>query len=99
MARIAGVDLPREKKIEIGLTYIFGIGRATARRILESTTSAPHSTTRPLRSPTLTGTRFRGARPERLASRGPRSRRRSRPPSPASRPDVKLSHLVFAAYT
>jgi small subunit ribosomal protein S13 len=37
MARIAGVDLPREKKLEIGLTYIFGIGRATARRILEST--------------------------------------------------------------
>ena len=37
MARIAGVDLPREKKVEIGLTYIFGIGRATARRILEST--------------------------------------------------------------
>ena len=37
MARIAGVDLPREKKIEIGLTYIFGIGRATARRILKST--------------------------------------------------------------
>jgi small subunit ribosomal protein S13 len=37
MARIAGVDLPREKKLEIGLTYIFGIGRATARRILDST--------------------------------------------------------------
>ncbi|MEO7822331.1 MAG: 30S ribosomal protein S13 [Gemmatimonadaceae bacterium] len=37
MARIAGVDLPREKKVEIGLTYIFGIGRATARRILAST--------------------------------------------------------------
>ena len=37
MARIAGVDLPREKKVEIGLTYIFGIGRATARKILEST--------------------------------------------------------------
>ena len=35
MARIAGVDLPREKKVEIGLTYIFGIGRATARDILE----------------------------------------------------------------
>ena len=34
MARIAGVDLPREKKLEIGLTYIFGIGRATAQRIL-----------------------------------------------------------------
>ena len=37
MARIAGVDLPREKKVEIGLTYIFGIGRATAQRILEET--------------------------------------------------------------
>ena len=37
MARIAGVDLPREKKVEIGLTYIFGIGRPTARKILEQT--------------------------------------------------------------
>ena len=37
MARIAGVDLPREKKVEIGLTYIFGIGRQTARTILERT--------------------------------------------------------------
>jgi small subunit ribosomal protein S13 len=37
MARIAGVDLPRDKKVEIGLTYIFGIGRATAQAILEAT--------------------------------------------------------------
>jgi len=37
MARIAGVDLPRDKKVEIGLTYIFGIGRTTARDILEKT--------------------------------------------------------------
>ena len=37
MARIAGVDLPRDKKVEIGLTYIFGIGRATALSILEKT--------------------------------------------------------------
>jgi len=37
MARIAGIDLPREKKVEIGLTYIYGIGRAVARRILEAT--------------------------------------------------------------
>ena len=37
MARISGVDLPRDKKVEIGLTYIFGIGRATARQILEKT--------------------------------------------------------------
>ena len=36
MARIAGVDLPREKKVEIGLTYIFGIGRQTALKILEA---------------------------------------------------------------
>ena len=37
MARIAGVDLPREKRVEIGLTYIFGIGRKTANDILKST--------------------------------------------------------------
>jgi len=36
MARIAGVDLPREKRIEIGLTYIYGIGRPTADKILEA---------------------------------------------------------------
>ncbi len=35
MARIAGVDLPREKRIEIGLTYIFGIGRPSSRKIIE----------------------------------------------------------------
>ncbi len=35
MARIAGVDLPREKRVEIGLTYIYGIGRPTANAILE----------------------------------------------------------------
>ena len=35
MARIAGVDLPRDKRIEIGLTYIYGIGRPTAKAILE----------------------------------------------------------------
>lgn len=37
MARIAGVDLPREKRVEIGLTYIYGIGRATANKILKET--------------------------------------------------------------
>jgi small subunit ribosomal protein S13 len=37
MARISGVDLPRDKKVEIGLTYIFGVGRTTAREILEKT--------------------------------------------------------------
>ena len=37
MARIAGVDLPRDKRVEIGLTYIYGIGPKTARDIIEST--------------------------------------------------------------
>ncbi|MBQ2967738.1 MAG: 30S ribosomal protein S13 [Clostridia bacterium] len=37
MARIAGVDLPREKRVEIGLTYIYGIGQSTAKDILEKT--------------------------------------------------------------
>ncbi len=37
MARISGVDLPREKRVEIGLTYIYGIGRATADKILADT--------------------------------------------------------------
>ena len=37
MARIAGVDLPREKRIEIGLTYIYGIGQSSADKILEAT--------------------------------------------------------------
>ena len=36
MARISGVDLPREKRIEIGLTYIYGIGRSTAQKILDN---------------------------------------------------------------
>ena len=35
MARIAGVDLPREKRVEIGLTYIYGIGLTSSRKILE----------------------------------------------------------------
>ena len=37
MARISGVDLPRDKRIEIGLTYVFGIGRTSAKKILEQT--------------------------------------------------------------
>ena len=41
MARIAGVDLPRDKKVEVGLTYIFGIGRPTARKILQTTGVSP----------------------------------------------------------
>lgn len=41
MARIAGVDLPNEKRLDIALTYIFGIGRATAQKILTTTKLDP----------------------------------------------------------
>ena len=41
MARVAGIDLPREKRIEIGLTYIYGIGRKSAKDILEQANIDP----------------------------------------------------------
>ena len=41
MARIAGVDLPKDKRIEIGLTYVYGIGRTSAKKILEMTGTNP----------------------------------------------------------
>ncbi len=48
MARISGVDLPRDKKVEIGLTYIYGIGRVLSRRILEATGVNPEQRIRDL---------------------------------------------------
>ena len=45
MARIAGVDLPRRKRIEIGLTYIYGIGRSTSKKILEQLKIDPGTST------------------------------------------------------
>jgi small subunit ribosomal protein S13 len=48
MARISGVDLPRDKKVEIGLTYIYGIGRVTSRKILENTGVNPDQRIRDL---------------------------------------------------
>ncbi len=48
MARIAGVDLPREKRVEIGLTYIFGIGRAKSNEILTKTSISPDTRVRDL---------------------------------------------------
>ena len=48
MARIAGVDLPRDKRIEIGLTYIFGIGRKTATDIITATGVNPDTRVRDL---------------------------------------------------
>ena len=48
MARISGVDLPREKRVEIGLTYIYGIGRVSAARILEEANVNPDTRVRDL---------------------------------------------------
>ena len=48
MARIAGVDLPREKRVEIGLTYIYGIGRVSAGKILEAAKVNPDTRVREL---------------------------------------------------
>ncbi|CDA68420.1 MAG: 30S ribosomal protein S13 [Lachnospiraceae bacterium] len=48
MARIAGVDLPREKRVEIGLTYVYGIGRVTANKILAEAGVNPDTRVREL---------------------------------------------------
>ena len=48
MARIAGVDLPKDKRIEIGLTYVYGIGRTSAKKILEETGINPDTRVRDL---------------------------------------------------
>lgn len=48
MARIAGVDLPNEKRVEIGLTYIFGIGLSTSKKILAATGVNPDTRVRDL---------------------------------------------------
>jgi small subunit ribosomal protein S13 len=50
MARISGVDLPREKRVEIGLTYIYGIGRASSNRILADAGVDPSTRVRDLTS-------------------------------------------------
>ena len=48
MARISGVDLPREKRVEIGLTYIYGIGRTSSNRILAAAGANPDTRVRDL---------------------------------------------------
>jgi small subunit ribosomal protein S13 len=48
MARIAGVDIPREKRLEISLTYIYGIGRNTAQQVCEATSMSPDTRVRDL---------------------------------------------------
>ncbi|HMG27497.1 MAG TPA: 30S ribosomal protein S13 [Acidimicrobiia bacterium] len=48
MARIAGVDIPREKRLEVSLTYIYGIGRTTARTVAQATDISPNTRVRDL---------------------------------------------------
>jgi small subunit ribosomal protein S13 len=54
VARIAGVNLPREKSLEIGLTYIYGIGRSRARKVVEGTGLDPNEKIRDLTDPEIT---------------------------------------------
>ncbi len=54
MARIAGVNLPREKRLEVGLTYIYGIGPATARKICAELGLSPDEKVRDLTDPEIT---------------------------------------------
>jgi small subunit ribosomal protein S13 len=48
LARIAGVDIPREKRLEVSLTYIFGLGRSTARTVCEASKISPDTRVRDL---------------------------------------------------
>lgn len=48
MARVAGVDLPRDKRVEVGLTYIYGIGPSTSQKILQATGISPDTRVRAL---------------------------------------------------
>ena len=54
MARIEGVDLPREKRVEIGLTYLYGVGRTSARRMLVATGVSPDTRVRDLTEDEIT---------------------------------------------
>ena len=57
MARIAGVDLPRDKRVEIGLTYIYGIGRTTSNKILAKANVKPDTRVRDLTDEEVEGIR------------------------------------------
>ncbi len=57
MARIEGVDLPRDKRVEVGLTYIHGIGRPTAQKMLQATGVDPDRRIRDLTEEEVTGLR------------------------------------------
>ena len=84
MARIAGVDIPRDKRVVISLTYIFGIGNTSSEKILESTNINPSKRVKDLDEAELTRLRdfidrYRGMRHRRnLPARGQRTRTNAR---------------------
>ena len=80
MARIAGVNLPLNKRVEIGLTYIFGIGRATANKILEQVGVSPDTYVRDLTEDEVAPS---------CATRSTRVVRRGRPAARARSQDIK----------
>ena len=75
MARIAGIDLPREKRIEIGLTYIYGIGRTSANKILAKAGINPDTRVKDLTEDDATAracpSAVSGARPTPVPARVP----------------------------
>ena len=68
MARIAGVDIPREKRLEISLTYVFGVGRTTAQKVCEATGVDPNTRVRDLTEEEVN--RIRGYIDENLKGEG-----------------------------
>ena len=79
MARISGVDLPRDKRIEIGLTYIFGIGRKTASDIIAATGVNPDTRVKDLTEDDVSKLREYGVRHRKgLPVRGQRSKTNAR---------------------
>ena len=105
MARIAGVDLPREKRVEIGLTYIFGIGLTTSQQILRETGINPDTRVRNLteeevvrlreyidRNLKVEGDLRREVEPEHQAAHGDRLLSRPSPPPRPSGPRSAHAH-------
>ena len=60
MARIEGVDLPRDKRVEVGLTYLFGVGRSRAQQVLTATGIPPSVRIRDLTEDQVTAIRDSG---------------------------------------
>jgi small subunit ribosomal protein S13 len=75
MARIAGVNIPREKRVEIGLTYIFGIGRSTSQKVLGDVSLDPDTKVRDLTDEEVT--RLRNYIDQNLTVEGDLRRERS----------------------